>query len=523
MGQYNVSDLLYRTRKKEIKIIDKAINQAGAAGICCSFRPTTAALRPAKYSTACTVLDLMLVDRCVEALESDNAVYAKFVFNGNVYESVYNFSEDDLKWENAEPEGAGLLVPIVVYALSSKNETPEAEELKGYFKDIINATSKEEKENAVLLFCDAFYYSIGKNFKISSFAKSLNRNIIDRGKSSGYFTQIKLLNEIGLTATVESTETLIEEPKEEDYTIEYDKWEEDQIKKIPPTNILDNFVMTPVAEVIAKKIKFRMENIIKKLNSGSDGVNAIGKDCVNLLLVGRPGTGKTTIINAIAAMTKMPIYTVPISKHTEEDFAEGKNKVVEGKIGFVETELLKAFEHGGIVVCEEINLADPGVIMGSLGQALEYPYVIMKDGYKPVYRHPLCIIIGTMNTGTAGSRQLNEALSSRFKNTYILDDPDKKDFLKILSSKGYKMKDCRFVYQKYEQIMNYLKDPKNGGHEDLCTNITIRSCFGALESIEEGVKPDEAIISSIVGKIGERDLEIARELIQLVKQTSGTY
>lgn len=517
MGQYKVSDLLYRTRSKAVKIIDKEINQAGASGICCSFRPSSSSSRAAKYSTVCTVLDLMLVDKCVEAMEGTDNIYTKFTYKDIVYECVYSYQEDDLKWISSEPEGAGLLVPIVAYAISSNNTGDEAEELKTYFKEICEAKTQEEKEQSVLLFCDAFYYSIGKDLRISSFPKDLNRIVIDRGKTSGYFTTIEALKNYSAAPSA-VTEAPLEEEKEEDYKIEYSDWSEEQKGKVPPESILDTFVMTPVAEVIAKKVKYRMTNVIKKMEAGQTGVNAIGKDCVNLLLVGRPGTGKTTIINAIAAMTGMPIYTVPISKHTEESFAEGINKIVEGKISFVETELLKAFEHGGIIVCEEINLADPGVIMGSLGQALEYPYVIMKDGYKPVYRHPLCIIIGTMNTGTAGSRQLNEALSSRFKNTYILDDPDKKDFLKILSSKGYTMKNCRYVYQKYEQIMNYLKDPKNGGHEDLCGNITIRSCFGALESIEEGVNQEDAIISSIVGKIGERDLEVARELISLVKQ-----
>ena len=126
------------------------------------------------------------------------------------------------------------------------------------------------------------------------------------------------------------------------------------------------------------------------------GVEAIENDYINCLMVGRPSTGKTTVANAIAAMTGMPIYTVPFSKNTEEDTVEGKNKVVDGKIGFVETDFLKAYEHGGIIVCEEINLADPGVVMGSIGQAIEKPFILMKDGYIPIRRHPLCVIIGTI-------------------------------------------------------------------------------------------------------------------------------
>ena len=77
MGQYKVSDLQYRTRSKAVIIIDKEINQAGASGICCSFRPSSSSSRPAKYSTVCTVLDLMLVDKCVEAIEAQMNIMRK--------------------------------------------------------------------------------------------------------------------------------------------------------------------------------------------------------------------------------------------------------------------------------------------------------------------------------------------------------------------------------------------------------------------------------------------------------------
>ena len=53
---------------------------------------------------------------------------------------------------------------------------------------------------------------------------------------------------------------------------------------------------------------------------------------------GRPATGKTTLANAVGAMTQLPVSSIPFSKNTEEDTIEGKNKVVNGQIDFVETE-----------------------------------------------------------------------------------------------------------------------------------------------------------------------------------------
>ena len=298
---------------------------------------------------------------------------------------------------------------------------------------------------------------------------------------------------------------------ESDYEVKFDGWTEEQRTRIPSKKVLDTFVMTPETISIAKKVKFRMDKVIKRMQAGKEGVEAIGGDYINLLMVGRPSTGKTTIANAVAAMTGMPIYTVPFSKHTEEDTVEGKNKVVEGKIGFVETEFLKAYEHGGIIVCEEINLADPGVVMGSMGQAIEKPFIVMRDGYIPVRRHPLCIVIGTMNTGTAGSKQLNQALSSRFKCTYTLEDPDRNTFINILAAQGYPKKNCRYVYDAYNKIITYLKKPEQS-QEELCENITLRGCFGALECVEEGQTFKEALNNTLVGKIAEVDLEVANQV-----------
>ena len=83
---------------------------------------------------------------------------------------------------------------------------------------------------------------------------------------------------------------------------------------------------------------------------------------------------------------------------------ERKNKLIEGKLSFVQTDFLKAYKNGGIVVLEEINLADPALIMGALGQAIEPPFVLNENGFQTVHRHPMCVIIATQNVGTVGSK-----------------------------------------------------------------------------------------------------------------------
>lgn len=522
MSVYKLSDLLYKSKGHRICLADTDVNVKGPKGIISLSRPssTSTTVTPSKYSMVGLILDAFFLHNSITGLQTDDAIYTRFEYKGKVYEAFFN--GDNISWASPEPEGFAMLIPIVVYVLSDLYKGDNADELKGYFNDIKD-TKKDKYEvpsvkQSVLLFCDAFYFGYAKQVNtVASFPNEIARSMITQSFEKGALKEIPILS--GLSKDIELLKPIDpipkEENKEEIFKVKYDKWTEEQMMNIPAQNIMKNFVMTPKTISIAKKINFRLNRVIDRMNAGKEGVEAIGPDYINILMVGRPATGKSALATAVAAMTGMPIYTIPFSKHTEEDTAEGKNKVVDGKIGFVETDFLKAYEHGGIIVCEEINLADPGVVMGSLGQAIEKPFILMKDGYKPIRRHPLCVIIGTMNTGTAGSKQLNQALSSRFKCTYVLDDPDKATFIDILASQGYPKKTCRYVYDAYSKIIKFLKSPEQS-QEELCDNITLRGCFGALESIEEGEDAKEAIKNSLVGKIAEVDLETARQVEKML-------
>lgn len=296
-------------------------------------------------------------------------------------------------------------------------------------------------------------------------------------------------------------------------------WNEESKSRISPIDFLDNFVPTQAFFSIAQKVEFRLNKVINRLKEGLSGNKAIGKDYLNIRLTGNPGSGKTVLAYALSSALGLPIYTVPIQKNTEEDVFEGKNKLVKNEFSFVNTDFLNAYKNGGIIVLEEINLADPALIMGALGQAIEPPFIVNENGYKKVSRHPMCIIIATQNVGTTGSRGVNQALVSRFPHTYVINDPTKKEFVDRLMLRYADRDTCEWVYNSYCTIKNWLCQPEQSA-EDIALALSFRACLGVLEDIEEGIPKREAIMKFYAIIYGESP-EVAENAKVIIKSLPG--
>lgn len=303
-----------------------------------------------------------------------------------------------------------------------------------------------------------------------------------------------------------------EKAKNGDYLLGRD-WNEDQESRIRPLSSLDDYIPNEAWRKMVALVHKRLNRVIDRECMGKRGLDAIKNDYINIIIGGRPGTGKTTTADALSATLGLPIYTAKVTRNTEEDTFEGMTKTDgNGKFVLHDTAFLKAYESGGIVVIEEFNLADPGVLQGAIGQAIEYPFILNRDGYQEVRRHPMCVIIATMNTGTQGAREPNQALTSRFPVTLTMDDPSEGEFLEILEKHGHKKALCKKVYKAYTSILNYLKDTANNEEMMLC--VTMRHCLGALDLVDDEIVGSvrEAIYDTMIGAISLRDAELAEEV-----------
>ena len=320
------------------------------------------------------------------------------------------------------------------------------------------------------------------------------------------------------------------ENKKEDVMVPYREgkhiipyhWNKKQCARIVPPEFLDSFVPIPEFFRLMRKLDFRLkERTMPLIEMGMTEPVYTRGNAVNILLYGNPGTGKTVLAHALSAATGLPLYETKFDKYTESDEIEGKNKIVEGKLAFAETDFLEGYENGGIILMEEINCADQNMLTGTLNNAIEYPSFIMKNGYQKIERHPMTVIIATMNVGTEGTMWLNQAFASRFKQKYRISDPTPEDFVRFLTSYGYAEYNAKYIYEAYVKIKNSLME--NRSTSEYILNLSTRACLGALENMEEGDDPKTAITDTLIGAIGIVDPKTAENLERNVVANLPNY
>lgn len=537
----NMGSSLYAGKPQQILSLgagsSKMTNSLGASYMGLSNTRPSNAQKQAKYGYQSLLLDELLINNSINAMEGSDAtgkavIYMEYKKGSTIYCAVCDGKV--IRWKDRIPNtNSTKIMPALLYALSNNtNTTHDLSEAKKAFADCINdykSVANIVSLPNMLLFNDSVYYGYFKGLEMTEY-DDLDINEITRSASTGLLRPMDILSNVPNLPSMSVSANIIkpnvstqntsneyemfEKCQRGEYIISY-PWTDAQRNKIPNLSVLNSYIPCDDFYSVVRKIAFRINRVLARIDANLTGPEAIGNDYINAFIVGRPGTGKTTLAYMAASATGFPIATVNVDKNTDDNEFEGKTKIVKGNFDFVTTEFLDAYENGGIIVLEEVNLADPNVMMGSLGQAIEFPFKLKKNGYQEIRRHPLCIIINTMNVGTEGTRPVSEPYSDRSKQTYVLNETTKEDFIKILMSKGYEKKPCEWVYDAYIKINNYLKSSKIN-REDLLLKIGIRNAIGALQNIEEGEPPKRALKNSIVGKIAEVDLDMYEEILKNV-------
>lgn len=133
----------------------------------------------------------------------------------------------------------------------------------------------------------------------------------------------------------------------------------------------------------------------------------------NLLLCGSKATGKNVLCENLAYFFGRPCYNVSFHINMDSASMIGTDTFKNGEVVFRQGPVYQSAAEGGFCVLDEINMAR-NEALAVLHSVLDFRRVIHIPGYDPISVDPAARFIATMNYGYAGTRELNEALASRF-------------------------------------------------------------------------------------------------------------
>ena len=215
----------------------------------------------------------------------------------------------------------------------------------------------------------------------------------------------------------------------------------------------------------------------------------------NLLLAGSKATGKNVLAENLAQAFGRPAWDV--SFHVSMDAAGliGMDTFENGQVAFRPGPVYLCAKHGGFGVLDEINMAK-NEALAVLHAALDFRRAIDVPGYDRVTVDPAARFIATMNYGYAGTRELNEALVSRFTVIRMptLEEAQLCELLRanVPEASDENIKRCTGLF------LDLNAKAVNG---EISTNsVDMRGMIAALHLMTDGMAPKDAIAVSITNK-----------------------
>ena len=215
----------------------------------------------------------------------------------------------------------------------------------------------------------------------------------------------------------------------------------------------------------------------------------------NLLLVGPKATGKNVLAENLAAAFARPEWDISFYLNTDAASLIGTDTFKNGEVSFRKGPIYACAEAGGFGVLDEINMAR-NEALAVLHATLDFRRVIDVAGYDRIQVDPAARFIGTMNYGYAGTRDLNEALCSRF---VILDMPliRQEDLEKLLRDTFPDMK--KTMRTQFTELF-YELERKARSAEVSERALDLRGLLDAAALIRKGVLSRDALEMCIVNK-----------------------
>lgn len=215
----------------------------------------------------------------------------------------------------------------------------------------------------------------------------------------------------------------------------------------------------------------------------------------NLLLCGDKATGKNILAENLAWIFGRPVYDISFHVNTDSSSLIGTDTFVNNEVKLREGPIYQCARWGGFGILDEINMAKSDAV-SVLHGVLDFRRILDVPGYDRISLHPAARFIATMNYGYAGTKELNEALVSRFM---VINMPS------LTMERMYQILKNLFPSirrEAEEQFAGLFLDlqlkAQNG--EISTKAVDMRGLIGALRMVRGGLTPLEAIDMGITNK-----------------------
>ena len=186
-----------------------------------------------------------------------------------------------------------------------------------------------------------------------------------------------------------------------------------------------------------------------------------------------------------------------VSFHVNTDFNSliGADTFKDGEVVFRKGPIYEAAINGGFAVLDEINMAKNEAI-SVLHATLDHRRIIDLPGYEKITLDPNTRFIATMNYGYVGTREVNEALASRFM---IINMPNitHENLNQLLIDTFPKLKE---KYREAFLDMFISLQFKSENNEISTKSVDLRGLISAIQTIEIGLNPYDAVLMGLANK-----------------------
>ena len=215
----------------------------------------------------------------------------------------------------------------------------------------------------------------------------------------------------------------------------------------------------------------------------------------HLLLAGPKATGKNVLAEDLAALFGRPVWDVSMYVNVDAAALIGADTLKDGQVVFREGPVCACARLGGFGVLDEVNMAK-NEALAVLHATLDHRRVIDVPGYERIQLDDAARFIGTMNYGYAGTRELNEALVSRF---VVVDMPviSDENLQKLLRAQ---FPDLAAKYA-HQFALLFLDLQKKCDSAEISTKaLDLRGMLDALRLIRRGIPAGAALDMGITNK-----------------------